>query len=150
MAETVDTQPIQPVETEVPAECTGTAFLSVLHGGDTYGHSAAIDWCGEHVTISRKSSGRGERVTTTERDHVTEGALLAMTVPGARPPNDFSLMINADDCSGCWPGFLHLRVRQGKAEIVERSGRSWPAAIPAWFLSALRDLVLVEREEDDD
>jgi hypothetical protein len=57
-------------------------------------------------------------------------------------------MILADDCTGVWPGFLHLSVRGGKAEFVDRSGKSRPAHLPAWFLGALRDLVLVEDEED--
>jgi hypothetical protein len=147
MAETTPDQIAQPV---VPVELTGTAHLAMLSNGDTYGHAAVVKWRGEEVTFTRSSSGRADEVVTTERDAVTENALLDMIVPGVRPPYDFRLMILADDCTGTWPGLLHLDVRGGKAEIVDRSsGESWPAHLPAWFLSALRDLVLVEREGED-
>jgi hypothetical protein len=149
MAETTETtESTQPVETAAPDYETGAIWMAIINGADTYGYIAEVAWAGDLVTTRRKSSGRGGETTTAERDTVTENALLSLVVPGVRPPFDFRLMILADDCTGVWPGFLHLSVRGGKAEIIDRTGASSPANIPAWFLGALRDLVLVDDGED--
>ena len=146
MAETTDTTP---VETGVPAHACGKAFVTVQHGGDALGHTAVVAWRGDTVRFTRSSSGRPDEITTTERDAVTENALLAMAVPGVLPPADFSMVLMADDGSGTWPRSMGLRVRGGKAEIVNRGGPSYPAPYPAWFLSALRDILLVPGDDDE-
>ena len=94
---------------------------------------------------------RGDEVTTTERDTVTENALLGMIVPGVRPPYDFNMILVADNCTGHWPGFASLRVCGGTAEIKRgTTGEYMPARLPAWFLAALRDLVLVPDDSEED
>lgn len=148
MAETTETT--QPVETAAtPTVYPGAAFVTIHNSLDTYGHVGIVKWRGDEVTITRSSTGRTEEVVTTERDAVTENALTGMVVPNVRPPYDFRVMILADECTGTWGGFLHLEVRNGKAEIVPRVGKSYPTPIPAWFLSCLRDLVLVEYDQDE-
>jgi hypothetical protein len=128
---------------------TGTVWMTLMNGDDLIGYTAEASWEGDAVTVRRKST-QGADATETARDRVTEHALRSLIVPGVRPPHDFRLIVLADDCSGTWPGFLHLEVRRGEATIVAPGGGDTPANIPAWFLSALRDLVLVPREEEED
>jgi hypothetical protein len=125
-----------------PVTYTGRCSLAMVNGLDTYGYLTRVEWDGDRVTITRTSSGGKAPVVTTERDTVTEDALLNLIVPGVAPAPDFQMTVVGTDMRDGRRAMLEIVAIEGEATVHRCHADRRAVALPAWFLRLLYELVL--------